>query len=78
MSTPNTVPVHVYAEMTPNPATMKYVSNKLLLDYEESVEYKSAEEAKNSSPLATQLFQFPFVTRVFITANFVAITKVTV
>ena len=75
MSTPNTVPVHVYAEMTPNPATMKYVSNKLLLDYEESVEYKSAEEAKNSSPLATQLFQFPFVTRVFITANFVAITK---
>lgn len=67
------VPVSVYAEMTPNPGVMKFVSNKLLLQ-EDSVEYKNIDEAA-PSPLAQQLFHFPFVKEVFISGNFVAINK---
>ncbi len=69
------VPVTVYAEMTPNPSTMKFVANKYILVSGESVEFNSAAEAKGFSPLAEQLFQFPFVKGVFIAANFVTITK---
>ena len=75
MNTENKVPVVVYAEMTPNPATMKYVANKLLVESERTVEYKSIAEARGSSPLAEQLFNFPFINSIFIAGNFVAITK---
>jgi Fe-S cluster biogenesis protein NfuA len=68
-----TVPVSVYAEMTPNPAVLKFVANKRLLE-EDSVEFKNIEEAQ-PSPLASRLFHFPFVKQVFISANYVAITK---
>jgi Fe-S cluster biogenesis protein NfuA len=67
------VPVSVYAEMTPNPGVMKFVSNKMLLQ-EDSVEYKNIDEAA-PSPLAQKLFHFPFVKEVFISGNFVAISK---
>ena len=53
------VPVSIYAEMTPNPKVMKFVSNKLLLQTD-SAEFRNIEEAK-PSPLATKLFHFPFV-----------------
>lgn len=69
------VPVTIYAEMTPNPSTMKYVANKYLLLSGESVEFTSAQDAKGFSPLAEELFRFPFVKGVFIAANFVTITK---
>lgn len=69
------VPVTVYAEMTPNPNTMKFVANKYLLITGDSVEFGSKAEAKGFSPLAEELFNFPFVKNVFITANFVTITK---
>lgn len=69
------VPVNVYAEMTPNPTTMKFVANKYLLLNNESVEFTSAAEAKGYSPLAEQLFQFSFVKGVFIASNFVTVTK---
>ena len=69
------VPVSVYVEMTPNPATMKFVANKYLITTGDQAEYNSQAEAKDSSPLAEQLFQFPFIDRVFIASNFVAITK---
>lgn len=67
------VPVEIYAEMTPNPAVMKFVANMRLIDGD-SVEYHNIEEAK-PSPLASQLFHFPFVKEVFISTNFVAISK---
>ncbi len=70
-----TVPVTVYAEMTPNPSTMKFVANKYLLGTGDSVEFKSRAEAKGYSPLAEELLTFPFVDGVFIAANFVTITK---
>ena len=69
------VPVTVYAEMTPNPGTMKFVANKYLLGTGDSVEFKSMAEAKGYSPLAEALLQFPFVDGVFIAANFVTVTK---
>jgi NFU1 iron-sulfur cluster scaffold homolog, mitochondrial len=69
------VAVTVYAEMTPNPATMKFVANKYLLINGESVDFSSQAEAKGYSPLAEELFNFPFVKTVFIAANFVSITK---
>lgn len=66
------LPVTVYAESTPNPSVMKFVSNmKLVLD---SVEFKNIDDAKNS-PLAQKLFHFPFVKEVFIDENYVSINK---
>ncbi|MFN5415517.1 MAG: NifU family protein [Flavobacteriia bacterium] len=69
------VPVTIYAEMTPNPSTMKFVANKYLLISGESVEFTSMAEAKGYSPLAEELFKFPFVKGVFMAANFVTVTK---
>lgn len=67
------VPVEIYAEMTPNPAVMKFVANMRLIEGD-SVEFHNIEEAK-PSPLASQLFHFPFVKEIFISSNFVAISK---
>ena len=69
------VPVTIYAEMTPNPNTMKFVANKYLLGTGDSVEFKTMAEAKGYSPLAEALLQFPFVDGVFMAANFVTVTK---
>jgi len=66
-------PVIVYIESTPNPSSMKFVVNKFLLE-EGSVEYTSPGQTENS-PLAKQLFSFSGVTGVFVTSNFVTVTK---
>lgn len=66
------VPVTVYAESTPNPSVMKFVANKKIVTA--LFEFTSIDEAK-LSPLATELFHFPFVQRVFIDENYVSITK---
>lgn len=71
-TTKKLVPVEVYAEVTPNPTVLKFVSNKKLVEFD--LEYKNIEEAKNS-PLATELFNFPFVKEVFVSENYVSITK---
>ncbi len=67
------VPVSVYAEMTPNPAVLKFVANKRLIE-QDSVEFKNIEEAQ-PSPLAVKLFHFPFVKEIFVSGNYLAITK---
>lgn len=69
------VPVSVYAEMTPNPSTMKFVANKYILGTGDSAEFNSMAETKGYSPLAEELFKLPFVKGVFIASNFVTITK---
>tara|TARA_R110001583_G_scaffold41751_3_gene132642 strand:- start:21710 stop:22606 length:897 start_codon:yes stop_codon:yes gene_type:complete len=66
------VPVEVYAESTPNPSVLKFVANKKLV--ESDLEFKNIEEAKDS-PLTTELFNFSFVKEVFISENYVSITK---
>lgn len=64
--------VTVYAESTPNPSVLKFVCNKVLVP--SVYEFTSIEEAK-PSPLATALFQFPFVKNVFMEKNYISITK---
>jgi Fe-S cluster biogenesis protein NfuA len=59
-------------EYTPNPAIIKFVADKMLT--ESSFEYNSIDDAKNSA-LVQQLFHLPFVKKVFITANFIALEK---
>lgn len=68
-------PVTVYAEMTPNPATIKFVADVMLVENGESVEFLSKEECKDHSKFAEALFNFPFVSGVFISGNFVTVTK---
>lgn len=73
MENKSKVPVSIYAEMTPNPGVLKFVANKMLIEVD-SVEFKNIEEAQ-PSPLAVKLFHYPFVKEVFISSNYVAITK---
>jgi len=66
------VPVEIYSEVTPNPSVLKFVANKKLVEFD--LEYKNIEEAKNA-PLATELYNFSFVKEIFISENYVSITK---
>jgi len=65
-------PITVYGETTPNPASLKFVVNKALT--KNMVEFKNIDEAK-PSPLAQALFKFHFVKEVFITENYISVTK---
>jgi len=65
--------ISIYTEMTPNPETMKFVANKLLYPGK-SVDFPDVSSAK-PSPLAVELFGFPFIRSVFIASNFVTLTK---
>ncbi|WP_341221092.1 NifU family protein [Polaribacter atrinae] len=65
--------IEVYAEVTPNPSVMKFGSSKSLTQTD--VEYKNIDEASKSSPLAQAIFNFPFVKEVFISDNYVSVTK---
>jgi Fe-S cluster biogenesis protein NfuA len=69
------IPTSVYAEMTPNPAVMKFVADRALTPGSEQLEFRSKSEAMLCSPLATELFNFPFVTNVFISGAMVSVTK---
>ncbi|MFN8406699.1 MAG: NifU family protein [Sphingobacteriaceae bacterium] len=64
--------INIYTEGTPNPATKKFLVNKLLLNG--SIDFTTRESAHNS-PLAHELFNFNFVNGVFFASNFVTITK---
>src|SRR6188508_3678891 len=65
--------ISIYTEMTPNPETMKFVANKLLYPGK-SIDFPDVETAK-PSPLAIELFGYPFIKSVFIASNFVTLTK---
>lgn len=67
--------ISIYTEMTPNPETMKFVANKLLYPGR-SIDFPDVDSAK-PSPLAVELFGFPFIRAVFIASNFVTLTKTT-
>lgn len=64
--------INVYTEQTPNPATMKFMVNKLLINGSEDFATK---ESAEHSPFAKELFKFSFVNGVFFASNFVTITK---
>ncbi len=67
--------ISIYTEMTPNPETMKFVANKLLYPGK-SIDFPDAASA-SPSPLAVELFGFPFIRSIFIASNFVTLTKTT-
>jgi Fe-S cluster biogenesis protein NfuA len=71
--TSNKEAIEVYAEATPNPSVMKFGTNKSLTHTD--VEYKNIDEASKSSPLAQAIFNFSFVKEVFISDNYVSVTK---
>jgi len=60
-------------QTTNNKNILKFVSNQILINGG-SYEFNNIDDAKNS-PLAQQLFYLPFVKKVFITANFIAIQR---
>lgn len=66
------VPVTIYAESTPNPAVMKFVSNKNLT--KSMAEFKNIDETE-ASPLARELFKSPFIKEIFIDENYISVTK---
>jgi len=75
METTKKIPTSLYAEMTPNPAAMKFVADRALITGGLQVEYRSKSEAQGSSALAEELFNFPFVTSVFISGSYVTVLK---
>ncbi len=72
IKTPKKVPVSIYAESTPNPTVMKFITNRTLVPG--VLEYKKIEEAIHS-PLAMDLFNFPFVKEVFFSNNYISVMK---
>lgn len=66
-------PVLLYTERTPNPEALKFVTNNML--YRGTADFQEEDLAKQYSPLATELFEFPYVKGVYISNNFVTVTK---
>lgn len=66
--------VHIYLESNPNPNSLKFVVNEMLVPDGMSFDFPDLESA-TLSPLAQELFAYPFVERVFFMSNFVTVTK---
>ncbi len=62
----------IYAESTPNPHVMKFVANRMLAD--KNLEINTMEEARGIS-IAEELLKFPFIKSIYISSNFLSITK---
>ncbi len=73
METITKSPVMIYTEQTPNPESLKFVTNRML--YRGTADFKTAEFAQEWSPLATSLFELPYVKGVYVCNNFVTVTK---
>lgn len=74
MSSPYSKSVHIYLESNPNPNSLKFVVNEMLVPEGMSFDFENASAAE-ISPLALELFAYPFVERVFFASNFITITK---
>ncbi|MFN7118390.1 MAG: NifU family protein [Saprospiraceae bacterium] len=66
-------PVMLYTEQTPNPESLKFVTNRML--YKGTADFREEELAQEWSPLGTALFELPYVKGVYISNNFVTVTK---
>ncbi len=65
-------PITVYGETTPNPSALKFVVSRMLT--KTAVEFKNIDQTA-SSPLAKELFKFPYVKEIFIDENYISVTK---
>ena len=66
-------PVMLYTEQTPNPESLKFVTNRML--YKGTADFREETLASECSPLGSPLFDKPFVKGVYICNNFVTVTK---
>lgn len=66
--------IHIYLESNPNPNSLKFVVNEMLIPEGLSFDFPDIESTENA-PLAKELFDYPFVDRVFYMSNFVTVTK---
>lgn len=66
-------PVLLYTEQTPNPESLKFVTNRML--FNGTAEFKEEEFAREWSELAAALYDFPYVNKVYIANNYVTLTK---
>ncbi|MFL9830412.1 NifU family protein [Flavobacterium sp. ARAG 55.4] len=69
---PKKQPVTVYGETTPNPSALKFVVSRMLT--KNAVEFKNIDQTA-ASPLAKELFKFPYVKEIFIDENYISVTK---
>ncbi|RVT78572.1 NifU family protein [Flavobacterium sufflavum] len=69
---PKKQPITVYGETTPNPSALKFVVSRMLT--KNAIEYKNIDQTA-SSPLAKELFKFPYVKEIFIDENYISVTK---
>lgn len=66
--------IHIYLESNPNPNSLKFVVNEMLVPEGMSFDFPTLESARNA-PLAQELLGYPFVDRVFYMSNFITVTK---
>ncbi|MGE0589708.1 MAG: NifU family protein [Cyclobacteriaceae bacterium] len=66
--------IHIYLESNPNPNSLKFVVNEMMVPEGMSFDFPNLESAKDA-PLAQELFTYPFVSRVFYMSNFITVTK---
>ena len=66
--------VNIYLEANPNPNSLKFVADRMLLDDKVIKDYPDSKSAVDSE-IARELFKFDYVERVFIMSNFITITK---
>jgi Fe-S cluster biogenesis protein NfuA len=66
--------VHIYLESNPNPNSLKFVINDMLVPEGFSFDFPD-KESVGGAPLAQELFDYSFVDRVFYMSNFVTVTK---
>lgn len=70
------IPTYVYTEMTPNPSSLKFVADRLIIQSDRVAEFETSEQASGASTLAQHLLGLPFVKSVFIMGNFVTVSKI--
>lgn len=66
--------INIYLESNPNPNSLKFVVNEMLVPEGISFDFPNA-ESTTDAPLAKELFEYPFVDRVFYMSNFITVTK---
>lgn len=70
----DSIQYNIYFESNPNPNSLKFVANTMLLPAGEYYDFQDIESASNSE-LAQELFTYPFVNGVFFMSNFVTVSK---
>ncbi len=66
--------VNIYLEANPNPNSLKFVADYMLVEPGRNFDFPDVESAANA-PLAKELFGYNYVRRVFYMSNFITVTK---